>query len=141
MTSCPDNLRCKLEACTYKNTVKYNIDGDYWAFCVKVYDGDTATFAFCLTDDRDPCKESCRFIGYNSAEIRSKDPVEKDKAICSRDYLKELIYQKVVRITIKGFDKYGRPLVEVYTGDTFVNELMVELGFGKPYDGTGEKTY
>ena len=86
--------------------------------------------------------------GYNSAELRTKDEDEKKKGIEAKNKLSELLLNKVVFVKCGEFEKYGRLLATIYllnvkgeaTG-TPVNTLMVEQGYGKPYNGQGEKNY
>lgn len=131
-----------LNICTSK-TPKWSFDGmTVNAKCVKVYDGDTATFAFAPYYNGSPRTFSCRFIGYNSAEIRTKNTEEKQKAIAARDYLSDLILNKIVKLELGSFDKYGRILVQVYLIDGLnVNSEMLKRGYGFPYDGKGPKLY
>lgn len=113
------------------------------AKCVKVYDGDTATFVFSVLGLQ-PYKYSCRMLGYNSAEIRGGSEAEKTSARAARDFLSGMILDKIVELSFGDFDKYGRPLVEVYVGESprvHVNALMVEAGHGAPYTGRGEKKW
>jgi endonuclease YncB( thermonuclease family) len=138
------NIQCDLktlECCDIK-TQKWTFEGNrVFAKCVKVYDGDTATFAFAPFTGSQPCLFSCRCLGYNSAEIKTKDIKEKQKAIESRDYLAKLILNKIVTLQLGKFDKYGRVLVHIYINNRCVNDEMVRLGYGKPYDGTGVKNF
>lgn len=131
-----------LNACSVK-TPKWSFNGTcVTAKCVKVYDGDTATFVFIPYTECKPCSFSCRFNGYNSAEIKTKDAEEKAKAIAARDYLASLILNKIVKLKLGPFDKYGRILVDVYIEESFhVNSEMIRLGYGKYYDGTGAKLF
>lgn len=131
-----------LHTCTDK-TPKWSFEGtSVTAKCVKVYDGDTATFVFIPYPNSQPRSFSCRFVGYNSAEIRTKDPTEKAKGIAARDYLSSMILNQIVKLDLGPFDKYGRILVQVYLQDgCHVNAEMLRSGHGKPYDGTGPKLY
>lgn len=130
-----------LLACTIK-TPKWQCDGlTTLAKCVKVYDGDTATFAFRPHALLQPFTFSCRFKGYNSAEIKGKTEAEKLKAKQSRDFLASYIKDKIVKLVIYENDKYGRPIVDVYINNIYINDLMVRNGHGVPYDGTGPKLF
>lgn len=114
---------------------------------------------------------SCRMARYNSAEIRSKDPVELKAAEAARDRLVELCHVSNIKPGTQLYgklgknDKYGRCLLELYIHNvvdvnqmyndyldcTFtnkptlkpvnVNDLMMSGGYGKPYSGSGEKTW
>lgn len=123
-------------------TPKYSLDGTLvHAKCVKVYDGDTAQFVFRTDPGKPLYRYSCRMRGYNSAEIKGGSAEEKAKAVLSRDALAGLILDRVVKISLGDFDKYGRPLVTVNVDGVNVNEWMVEGGHGKPYTGAGEKVW
>lgn len=132
-----------LEECTYSNTPKFKLSGRHRAKCVKVYDGDTITVAACFFNDGIAYRESCRCLRYNTAEIRSSNPEEKEKAIKARDYLKSLIYNKMIEIDISvdDDDPYRRPLVEVYCDGKNINDMMLASGLAMPYNGTGEKKW
>lgn len=109
------------------------------AICTKVYDGDTVHLVINLFGGL--YKFSCRMLGYNSAEIRGASDYEREKGREARDYLKELILWKNVRAKFGDFDKYGRPLVEVFLGGKSVNKIMVDSGNGAEYYGRGEKKF
>jgi micrococcal nuclease len=130
----------RLNICDIK-TPKWSFKGKkVKAKCVKVYDGDTATFVFIPHKGSDPCSFSCRFLGYDSPEIKSKIIEEKELAVKARDYLSSLILNQIVDLELNEFDKYGRILVNVYLPDgKHINTHMLELGHGRPYQGSGEK--
>ena len=73
---------------------------------VKVYDADTIHIVLPLFNKL--MKFKTRFIGIDSAEIRSKNPDEKIHAKKARDILKSKIHDKLVRVECGEFDKYGR---------------------------------
>lgn len=124
-------------------TPKFQFTGNtVVAKCVKVYDGDSATFVFIPPGMSQPFRFSCRMLGYNSAELRTKCNLEKSKAIAARDYLSNIILNKIVTLKLGPFDKYGRILVDVYyPNKRHINTEMVNKGYGAPYDGTGPKCY
>lgn len=128
----------------------------FWSFegrtvmakCVYVYDGDTAHFN--IMTDSGLGKLRCRFAGINSAEVGSRDPVEKALAIRARDSLADMIEGRLTMLQMGPMDKYGRPLVVVWTvqatgagylAQTCINNAMLERGLAMPYDGTGEKLF
>jgi endonuclease YncB( thermonuclease family) len=128
------------------------------AKCVDVYDGDTAQFNFRIPwgsigrcgnahDDiiagsvSGVIRYSCRFLDYNCAEIKTKDPAEKEAAVIARDVLRGKILGKMVTLRLGEFDKYGRPLVHVLCGGEDINKYMLDSGYGKPYCGAGEKQW
>jgi len=130
-----------LAGATYK-TPTFNLNGmECDAKCVKVYDGDTATFVFEPFAGVGLFKFSCRMLGYNSAEMRSKSAAEVASAYKSQIALSEKIMNKVVRLQVGKFDKYGRPLVIVYADGLNLNEWMIANKYGEPYTGAGEKKW
>lgn len=130
-----------LNKCNLK-TPKLSYDGHtVRAKCVKVYDGDTATFVFIPPGMKQPYKFSCRCLGYNSAEIKTKNIKEKEKAEAARDYLSNMILNKIVTLRLGKHDKYGRVLVDMYLDGLHINKHMIEKGHGVYYDGTGPKLY
>lgn len=139
-----------LAAATAK-TRKFTLNGVKCdAKCVSVYDGDTAQMVFEPFAGMGLYRFSCRFAGYNSAEIKGSTAEEKTAAKAARDALAGMILDKIVHLSIGEFDKYGRPLVEVtcdYTAGALsnhainVNKWMLENGHGKPYTGAGDKEW
>ena len=117
-----------------KNINKFTLDGLIkTAKVVKVYDGDTITVIFKHKDEYN--KWNCRIYGIDTPEIKTKNPEEKKAAILARDFLKDLILEKIVQIECLGFDKYGRLLTNVFYDDKNVMKTMIENKFGKLYFG------
>jgi endonuclease YncB( thermonuclease family) len=79
--------------------------------------------------------------GYNSAELRTKDEIERAAGMRARDALAERILDKIVTIRCGKWDKYGRLLIHVYVDGEDVNEWMVAAGYGAHYTGRGEKKW
>lgn len=120
-------------------TPKFTITGSYAAKVVKVYDGDTFWAVFNFNNGLH--RFICRMAGYNSAEIRGGSDEEKAKAIESKEALTKLIMNKIVKLDVNGFDKYGRILVKTFIDDIDVNKYMLDNNYGKPYNGAGEKKW
>lgn len=109
-----------------------------------VYDGDTANFIFKFNDHF--ARYRFRMIGYNTPEIRSPDPKEKERAIKARDYLANRINGKKCLLYLGDFDKYGRPLCDIYLIEDennlnpetifncHINSEMIAKGYGVPYN-------
>ena len=109
---------------------------------VKVYDGDTITIANYLHPLIEPrvfYKFNIRLRRIDSPEINSKDLEIKKKAIESRDILKDLIFNKIVKLENVGIDKYGRLLAEVLidcSENTInVSDFMLNQNLAVKYDG------
>ena len=64
----------ELESCDYKNCEQF-IPSISRGKIVKCYDGDTVTIATIMDGKR--VRFNIRMLGYDCAEIRSKDPQEK----------------------------------------------------------------
>lgn len=127
---------------TYANTRKFTLNGlVVIAKCVKVYDGDTAHFAFRQSLESPIYRMSCRFLGYNSAEIKGCTEKERACAQASKLALQDKILDKIVTLKIKDFDKYGRPLITVICDNIDINQWMLTNNFGQPYVGSGQKRW
>ena len=123
----------ELKNCT--DSVKpFSLEGhEKIAKCTKCYDADTVHMVFDF--DNRLTRWNCRLSGIDSAEIKSKDEEEKEFAIKSRDFLKEKILEKIVKIKCDKFDKYGRLLITIFCEDVNINELLLKEGYAYKYDG------
>ena len=103
------------------------------AKCTKCYDADTVHLV--IPYNKSYYRWTCRLEEIDSAEIKSKNKVEQEHAIKSRDYLKSLILNKIVHIKCGKFDKYGRLLVKITIDDIDINKHLVEKGYAYKYTG------
>ncbi len=104
---------------------------------VKVYDGDTITIEI---EDR---HVSVRLAGIDAPEINAKIATEKQAAIRSRNYLRNLILNKEIIVlfeesdtTLDGINRgsFGRPIVYLFILDdkmlpkvkVFINQKMID---------------
>lgn len=88
-----------------------------------VDDGDTII----LEDGR-----KIRYIGINAPEIDHKDNKAEPYAYKAKQFNKNLVYLKKVRLEFDSekYDKYGRVLAYVFLSDgTFVNNEIIDKGF------------
>ncbi len=126
---------------TYADTRKFSFAG-LEARCkiLKVYDGDTITVGFYLKGQQ--IRISCRCLGYDCAEIKSKSADLKAKARESTKYVSDLLLGKIILVKFGKSDKYGRPLIEILlnTGETLCN-AMTRTGLGRVYLGKGLKPW
>lgn len=145
---------------TFNNTIVV-------AKCIKVYDGDTAHFVvkYGVRGGSEGGKSEwirfrCRCIGYNSAEMVPPKTLSecerrriKEQAVADKKFLAELLLDKFVVLHLHEFDKYGRPLVDIFLIDegenvcnkifdkkSHVNSLMIRCGHGVPYSGHTSKS-
>lgn len=105
---------------------------------VYVYDGDTVHIVFKYFNEY--YKWNCRIAHVDTPELRTKNQDEKIKGYETRDKLKELILDKIVKVHCLEFDKYGRLLVDLYIDDIYVNQWLIDNDLAKKYEGgTKEK--
>jgi len=137
-------------------TIKTDKDVPYFNFKNKsfiakpchVYDGDTFSVIFDYRGEL--IKYRCRCYGYDTPEMRPllKNPNrdhEKKLAYAAKERIIELLEahpSKLIRIECLDFDKYGRVLIKAYNNvnEKSINEIMVEEGHGKWYDGGTKDT-
>jgi endonuclease YncB( thermonuclease family) len=115
----------------------------FYGLPTNVYDGDTFSLIFIY--NREIIKYRCRTLGYDSPEMKpSLENPNREKEIemakLAKRRFQELLLKNPngrVRVLCHKFDKYGRILVEVWNDvdEKSINEIMVEEGHGKKYDG------
>ena len=110
---------------------------DIEARVVDIYDGDTVTVIFFWGDE--PIKIKIRLIGIDTPEIRKfkhSHDLEKIAAMVCRGYLNNLILGKIVKLRVKGWDKYGgRLLGSIEHEGKDISQLMIEEGLARKYEG------
>jgi endonuclease YncB( thermonuclease family) len=141
------NSSVELLACTSKNTPYFTFKGQsHICKCVSVYDGDTITVVFdtgIVNGDVGPYyKHRIRLLGIDTPELRTKNLEEKKMGIKVRDFVREKILNKLIRIECAEFDKYGRLLANVFIGDENINKLLVDMKYAYKYlGGTKQDIY
>ena len=126
-----------LEQMTSK-TNKFSLNGyKTFAKCVHVYDGDTIHVVFKMPNSNECYKWIIRMIGIDTPEMKTKNTYEKQLAIKARDFLRNLILDKIIVIECLDFDKYGRLLGDIYSegNDMSMSNQLIEKGYAKAYDG------
>jgi endonuclease YncB( thermonuclease family) len=148
----------------YSNFNLENIEGKFYV--ESVYDGDTITIlvptklsiynmgsenTVDLNSNTNQAEKivlnkiRVRLYGIDTPELKpKKNLTDRDEHIAkakeARDFLSQLILNKIIKISFLSNDKYGRPLVKLYskeiTADEIcLNDLMIKKGFAKKYDG------
>ncbi len=105
---------------------------------IKCYDADTITIASKLPYDDSPMyRLSVRLNGIDTPEMKGKgvSDEEKEAAKQARDFVSNLVLNKVVRLENIESEKYGRILADVYIGDTHLNNLLLKERYAVKYDG------
>ena len=124
------------------NVPQFSLEGlETEAKIYSVYDGDTVKAIFPLHDKL--YKWNCRLTGVDTPELRTRCKIEKQYGYKVRDYLREKILNKVVKIKCGDFDKYGRLLVEIYCNEDNcnVNKWLVDNNYAFSYDGGTKKSW
>lgn len=103
------------------------------AKCTKCYDADTVHLV--IPYNNGYYRWTCRLEEIDSAEIKSKNKEEQIYATRSRDYLKNLILDKIVNVKCGKFDKYGRLLVYISINNININDDLVKKGYAYKYNG------
>ena len=177
-SSCiPKCITSELIDTDFEKTIRYENyfkDKILLALVVSIYDGDT--FRASVKINNELVIINIRCIGYDSPEMKppldqARRDLEMRKALDAKNvFEKHLIRRsnhtidRFIYIKIKGFDKYGRFLSEVYKPNyyitesycgcyikdnikeipddcIFMNEWMVKNGYGKPYDGGKKESH
>lgn len=108
----------------------------YRAHVIDVYDGDTLTVNIDLGFNMSLRGLKVRLHGIDTAEMKSKDPALKQKAVEARDWLRSQCLNNDVYLESFGLDKYGRWLGRIHTkAGVCCNEELVKLGLALEYDG------
>jgi endonuclease YncB( thermonuclease family) len=86
-----------------------------------------------------------RMYGYDSPEMKTKNPIEKQYAIRSKNIISQLIFNKIVKLECFKYDKYGRILANVFIKLNQkimnVNQFMIDNRLGYSYFGTTKITF
>ena len=128
-----------------KDDIKYfTFSGNtFYAKHCNIYDGDTFSAIFEYRGEF--IKYKCRCMGYACAEMKpslqnENRLHEKELALKAKHRLEELLNKhetKLIKIECFNFDKYGRLLVNIWNmvDEESVNQIMIEEGHAKKYDG------
>ena len=127
-------MKMRLARCTPSNVPAYSPDFR-WVRIVSVYDGDTVTVIG--SHGNTLAKYKLRLAGIDAPELKGET---KEAAILSRDALRGLVMDRVVRVRTHGLEKYGRVLADLYIGTVHVNKHLIEQGFAVAYDGGKKQT-
>lgn len=78
---------------------------------------------------------NCRLARINTPELHAQEESVRESANKAKQFLSSLTQEgdEVVIRSVK-LDKYGRPLIEVYSKDKNVNDIMIESGFAAKYN-------
>lgn len=114
----------------------------YSAQVTKVIDGDTIEIDLDLGFGVWYRNQRVRLNGIDTPESRTKDKDEKTRGELSKNKLKELIENKIIKIstTIDPDDKFGRILAIIETKEGInVNEWLVTNNYAVAYKGQNKE--
>lgn len=94
-----DEMQCQVNLPVYEGTQ---------AKVIRVLDGDTVLVATFREDCDSPVKTSVRLLGYDAAEIHSKDLDEKRMGFCAKKRMEDAVLDKIVKLNNVSTDKYGK---------------------------------
>jgi len=111
----------------------------YKAIVIKVVDADTVKVDIDLGFDNWIHDKNLRILGINAPETRGD---EREKGLVAKKFVEQLLpVGSIVEIHTEKTGKYGRYLAEViYTVENVphsLSEVLLELGYAKPYLGSG----
>jgi len=155
---CKYSKKPVLQNATFENIPTFTLNGiNTNVKILKVYNGDTLWLA--LEHNNKICKYKIRMLEYDSPEFRPlksipNREVEIAAAKRAKQYLEELVLNKIVSAEFYDFDKYGRALCKLYIPDpkrlilnisspnkVCVNTLMIRSGNGRQYMGGTKKSF
>lgn len=124
--------------CTYKNTPPFHPVVSE-AVVVRVVDGDTVHLAF--KQGAEFARICVRLFGLDTAELHSKNAVERRAAEEGKKHLEKLVNNAILNVSLEArSDKYGRWLATLTCADRInVNEEMLKT-WAVPYDGKKKST-
>ena len=138
----------KLKYATYDNTPTWSLNNTFTQVkVIKIYDGDTIWIAMYLKGKI--YKLKVRLAGIDTPEMKPpKSQKNRDKEILaakeSKNFLANLIDQKVIWMKCGEWDKYGRLLANLYIDDDDINSInykLIDEGFAYEYDGGTKKKF
>lgn len=134
-------LVSRLQSLDCSSVPRFSFDGvDTYARVVNVHDPDTITVVFEFNNQL--VKINIRIDGVDAPELHSSVQAEVDACVKGTNALKELIDDKVIRVELGKFDKYGRVLSRLYTIDPIdetglscINDYLIQHQYVRSYDG------
>lgn len=130
----------RLQEINCASVSRFSFDGiDTFARVCNIHDPDTITVVFIWSDQ--PIKLNVRLDKIDAPELKSKIPAEAEVCRKGTKILQQLIGDKVVRITLGKYDKFGRVLSTVYSLQpieddlNYVNDYLLKYHYVRSYDG------
>ena len=136
-----------LEDCNVENTPWLSLNGlECKCKVISVYDADTVTVA--LEWNNGIYKIKCRLYGIDSAEKRTRNEEEKKVALEATEWLKSIIYNKIIWIKCGKWGKYGGRMLgtlfmteDDMKNNKSINEHIIEKGYAYEYKGKSKLNF
>lgn len=137
----------------YKNATSFDVCGIYDCYVVKCIDGDTFDGSICYSKEKDIYfKLRMRLYGCDAYETHIKKKQDGHN-ITNREELRtmgnkakarlrELIENKMIKLSIENKDKYGRyiaNIMQVNDIDVDISNQLIKEGLAFAYSGEGIK--
>lgn len=135
-------LITELNALNVKTVKEFSFDGfNCLAKVIRVHDPDTITIVFKYQNTF--YKKNLRLNGIDAPELHSKIKSEADLCKAGQVYLSGLILNKIIKVHMGAFDKYGRILsnIYLYPDNTDIIQNLITGGFVREYDGGHKDTW
>lgn len=116
-----------------------------FARVAKVIDADTIAIVFYVNGQL--TKLNVRLNGIDAPELKSKNVDESQGAKEGAQALATLIDDKIVRVVLSKFDKYGRVLADLFTLEPIVddiksvNDWLIRFRYAREYNGGKKVTW
>lgn len=102
---------------------------------VDVYDGDTITIVGYVKHNPDLFRFSVRLNGIDCPEMKGKNDNERIVAKFAKQYVHDIIYDKIITLEDVSLDKYGRVLAKVMFGSRDIAQELLDKNMAVTYDG------
>lgn len=140
-------------------TPEFSLTGqELYGRVVEVYDGDTIKIVLPVFGHY--FKFSARLLGIDTCEMKSKHNGTRDLALRARNRVFELItnyrcdptwkkkdviefldkHPCVIRVKCHHFDKYGRVMIECFTHERSISDILIEEKLAYAYTGETKLT-
>lgn len=134
-----EHTQLRVDELTEENTIPLTMAGHIIkAKILRVVDGDTVILGYIILGTA--WRSRCRCAGYNSPELRDKDPAQRAAALMAKDYLFTLVEGRIYDVEFLSEDKFGRELVRIRipSGESdmkyrYLDDIMIEKGYGAPF--------
>ena len=87
------------------------------ARCIKVINGRTLVLGVVMPEPYGPTKFTARLVNVQVGEPHTIDVKEKYIGRLARSVIQTLVLNKIVQVRVCGMNKYGYPMVRVYSPD------------------------